>query len=336
MTFQDVDTTTGAGTLALLAWSTNWGRTWALDTARSSFNDYELDIEYNFGADSIYVLLTNNLTTTDENLRLRWSALSNLGSSVAFKQFNPATTADHDRLGTVAVNRQTNEMAVMYTKFIGANQDVRLSHAPTGFGVAAAWTLDQTIGGLAGNESRAMIDCHQRQGAYRICYVSSGGSFDTVIYMSTFTLPNFAGRQVVNQTNITAVAPSVVGAGTGAAFNGGVLFATNNALMYDGSAVLTSVEPEGNNIPGAFSLEQNYPNPFNPSTVIKFSVPTNGYVSLKVYDIMGREVASIVNGELKAGVYNADFNASMLSSGVYFYKLTSGSFSETKKMMLIK
>jgi hypothetical protein len=254
MTFQDVDTTTGAGTLALLAWSTNWGRTWALDTARSSFNDYELDIEYNFGADSIYVLLTNNLTTTDENLRLRWSALSNLGSSVAFKQFNPATTADHDRLGTVAVNRQTNEMAVMYTKFIGANQDVRLSHAPTGFGVAAAWTLDQTIGGLAGNESRAMIDCHQRQGAYRICYVSSGGSFDTVIYMSTFTLPNFAGRQVVNQTNITAVAPSVVGAGTGAAFNGGVLFATNNALMYDGSAVLTSVEPEGNNIPGAFSL----------------------------------------------------------------------------------
>ena len=85
-----------------------------------------------------------------------------------------------------------------------------------------------------------------------------------------------------------------------------------------------------------FSLANNYPNPFNPSTKIQYTLPTNEFVSLKVYDIIGREVATLVNQQQSAGVYDVNFNASNLTSGIYFYKIDAGSFVDVKKMMLIK
>ncbi|MBE2228523.1 MAG: T9SS type A sorting domain-containing protein [Ignavibacteria bacterium] len=90
-----------------------------------------------------------------------------------------------------------------------------------------------------------------------------------------------------------------------------------------------------------FKLYQNYPNPFNPSTKIKFEIPQNvettrRVVSLRIFDILGREVRSLVNENLKHGIYEADFNAADLPSGVYFYKLNAGEFTETKKMILLK
>ncbi|MCI0473462.1 MAG: T9SS type A sorting domain-containing protein [Ignavibacteria bacterium] len=89
-------------------------------------------------------------------------------------------------------------------------------------------------------------------------------------------------------------------------------------------------------IPSVFKLNQNYPNPFNPSTKISFSVPQSGFVSLKVYDLTGREVANLVNNKLEAGTYEYDFDGSKLTSGIYFYRINSGAYSETLKMMLIK
>lgn len=92
-----------------------------------------------------------------------------------------------------------------------------------------------------------------------------------------------------------------------------------------------------NNIADRFELKQNYPNPFNPTTYIEFSIPKDGNVSLKFYDILGNEVASYIdNGFLKAGTYNAEFTGTNLSSGVYFYTLSSKDFTETKKMILTK
>ena len=96
-------------------------------------------------------------------------------------------------------------------------------------------------------------------------------------------------------------------------------------------------------IPDNFSLSQNYPNPFNPVTNIKFKIPLchsgesrNPLVSLKVYDILGKEVKTLVNEILQAGTYSVRFDAGDLPSGVYFYRLKAGDFSETKKMLLIK
>ncbi len=89
-------------------------------------------------------------------------------------------------------------------------------------------------------------------------------------------------------------------------------------------------------IPKSYSLSQNYPNPFNPVTKIKFEVPKSGNVRLSVYDALGKEIRLLVNESLQAGVYETDFDATDMPSGIYFYRMSSGNFSETKKMVVIK
>ncbi len=96
------------------------------------------------------------------------------------------------------------------------------------------------------------------------------------------------------------------------------------------------VNPIGLEIPKVYSLSQNYPNPFNPTTKINFALPKQGFVTLKIYDVLGREVRTLVNEVKSAGNFTVDFNASEFSSGVYFYKLESNGFSDIKRMMLIK
>ena len=91
-----------------------------------------------------------------------------------------------------------------------------------------------------------------------------------------------------------------------------------------------------NEIPDKFSLSQNYPNPFNPTTKIDYAIPKNGFVTLKIYDVLGREVKTLVNENKTPGNYSIDFNGSEFSSGVYFYKLESKGFSDVKRMILIK
>ncbi|MBK9097565.1 MAG: T9SS type A sorting domain-containing protein [bacterium] len=86
----------------------------------------------------------------------------------------------------------------------------------------------------------------------------------------------------------------------------------------------------------SFQLFQNYPNPFNPTTKISWQSPVGGFQSIKVYDVLGNEVARLINEYKPAGSYEVEFNASALSSGIYFYKLQAGSFTETKKMIVIK
>ena len=103
-----------------------------------------------------------------------------------------------------------------------------------------------------------------------------------------------------------------------------------------GPNIFTGLTPINSEIPNNFSLSQNYPNPFNPVTNIKFSMPASGLVKLVVFDILGREVTTLLNEVKPAGNYLVDFDASALSSGVYFYRLESGSFAETKKMLLVK
>ncbi len=109
--------------------------------------------------------------------------------------------------------------------------------------------------------------------------------------------------------------------------------AKNIAVWSDGASAVN--ENRVSNI-NEFALYQNYPNPFNPSTSIKYTVPLTQFVTLKIYDVIGNEIATLVNGEKPAGNYEVKFDASHLSSGVYFYKLQAGSYISTKRMILIK
>jgi hypothetical protein len=106
------------------------------------------------------------------------------------------------------------------------------------------------------------------------------------------------------------------------------------ALLY--TKGLSSVRNENTSIPGGYALSQNYPNPFNPSTTISFSLPQPGDVTIALYDVLGKEIAQMVNERLEAGQYSVSFSAHSLPSGLYFYHMRAGNFSETKKMTLIK
>jgi hypothetical protein len=96
------------------------------------------------------------------------------------------------------------------------------------------------------------------------------------------------------------------------------------------------VEEQNSNLPISYALYQNYPNPFNSSTVIKYSIPKEGLVTLKIYNAIGEEVTTIVNEVKQPGNYEVTFSTDKLTSGVYFYRLQAGNFVETKKMILLK
>jgi hypothetical protein len=114
-----------------------------------------------------------------------------------------------------------------------------------------------------------------------------------------------------------------------------------NGIVIGDTSVPLGLIPISINVPESFSLYQNYPNPFNPSTKIKFDVTADGKgqkadVKLVVYDILGKEIASLVNQQLNPGTYEAEWEGSNYPSGVYFYKLTASNFTETKRMVMMK
>jgi hypothetical protein len=100
--------------------------------------------------------------------------------------------------------------------------------------------------------------------------------------------------------------------------------------------IVTGFEESSQTLPKTFALHQNYPNPFNPSTTIEFDLPKASQVTLKIYNILGEEVATLVSDKLSAGSYSYDWDARNLASGVYLYKLQAGDFVETKKMILMR
>ena len=123
-------------------------------------------------------------------------------------------------------------------------------------------------------------------------------------------------------------------------YNGGETGANSDKVCLDGVQIIrntsTAVGEEHGLVPGAFALNQNYPNPFNPSTQIEFAVPKSSYARLVVYDALGRTVATLVDGELSAGAHVRNFDATGLAGGVYFYRLSAGTFNATRQMLLVK
>jgi hypothetical protein len=149
----------------------------------------------------------------------------------------------------------------------------------------------------------------------------SGGAFLSTNSGTSWTAVNNG----LTNSNVTALAVS-----------GSNIFAGTNTSGVWRREMPTAVKDDENNVPMLFSLSQNYPNPFNPSTTISFSLLSKSFVTLKVFDILGREVATIVSEEMPAGSYSRQWNAAKMSSGIYFYRLQAGAFTETKKLVLLR
>jgi hypothetical protein len=118
--------------------------------------------------------------------------------------------------------------------------------------------------------------------------------------------------------------------------NTGVAVGENYIIRTTNGGEPIGIKPIGTEIPNEFKLYQNYPNPFNPNSKIKFQISKSSIVTLKVYDVLGKEIQTLVNEKLSPGTYEVTFNGSNLPSGVYFYRLTAVDFNETKKLILLK
>ena len=147
----------------------------------------------------------------------------------------------------------------------------------------------------------------------------------------------FSASYVSSQSVLTYGTGTSLGIFTGAdvcadiKYGNGILY--GNGTFCTGSIYIKIISSE---IPNRFDLQQNYPNPFNPYTIIRYQLPKSAYVSLKVYDRLGKEVEVIYEGKQEPGYYEASVDGSGLASGIYFYRLESADFTDTKKMALIK
>lgn len=346
ITYQRVDTTTGTTQEVIAALSSNGGTSWKLDTVRNGFNDYQLDIDYT-RPDSffVYVLLTNNFTASNENLRLMYIPLFNFGTASTWTQYNVANTTNPEYDGKIAVNRATNQMAVIHTTKVGSQTDIEYAYSLNGkvpFTQNVPLSNSSTL-----NERYPSIHSPENQnGAFRVAFNIAGPSGDTVYYKVTGNIASFGStKTLVSRVNLSsgAVNPSVCGFSNGSGFSGGVVYAGfgPSNLYFNSSNLTTDVEDNFVSLDN-FALYQNYPNPFNPTTKIVWQSPVSGWQTLKVYDVLGNEIATLVNEYKNAGRNEVEFStgsfgdASGFASGVYIYRLTAGNFVSSKKMMVIK
>ncbi len=160
-----------------------------------------------------------------------------------------------------------------------------------------------------------------------VCFDNSATSSNTLV-LSTTTTNNTV---IHNATNLSGSQNGCVD------ILGGNILKTRPNLFMRWFPIPTGIHGSvGTNIPDGFKLYQNFPNPFNPSTNIKYQIPKNSFVTLKVFDILGREISTLVNENLNAGEYIISFSGENLSSGMYFYKISSDEFTDVKKMILLK
>jgi len=222
----------------------------------------------------------------------------------------------------------------------------------TNFGTS--WTFGTTTGSVNGYSVAFNGNIGFTGQTATLKSTDGGSTYSAVTLLGTGTAYSFnavanrfwylrASRIYWSNDNGVTFDTQYVGTGTYIAMNlvldgnvirGWAVTSAGGIAMYN--EILTGINNKNNEIPVNYSLSQNYPNPFNPATKISFALPKAGYVELKVYDILGREAATIVSDFKQAGKHTVDFDASSLASGVYIYTIRSGDFMDTKKMVLIK
>lgn len=249
-----------------------------------------------------------------------------------FNYFGSAVTAPPDIARTFEVSKDGN--TIYWTKFTG-KMGILVYERPSEFDFFTA--KDSIVYGMS-IESAAW---HPKSG---LLYVSndSRGTDKKYTHLTWYGI-NVATKALADSftlpSPITPVAADELPRAIAFSADGNVayvgLFGTAFDRIYKFTKVGTSVE-KLDEIPTGYQLSQNYPNPFNPTTNIKFSLPESGFATLKVYNTLGQEVATLVNEFKHAGTYEVDFNAKDLSSGMYLYTLTTGKATISKKMLLVK
>jgi hypothetical protein len=327
----------------IVAMSTrNNGTTWQnFDTTVSGSSDYDdrnprISFMHSAVYDSLYIAVAETYAPGDRDA---YAYVNKYDVSTAWDYHTISASADDEYDPDIAISTLSESMIATYARKASTGS-VNALYARTTDGFRTRQT--DTISADASMDEyfiTANVVADHGSDEWRVAY--KWGT-DTVMYKAMVGTPRFllTSPTVINQFLPTNYLRPRIGAhAQGNGYWGGhvVYVGSGPSNMYfDGPDISVGVKREQNPVPVDYSLAQNYPNPFNPSTTIAFSVPVQSLVTLKVYNIIGQEVASLVNGPMAAGSYSVTFDARSLSSGTYFYRISSGSFVQTRKMVLLK
>ena len=289
-------------------------------SCRPAFSDIDNDGDYDLFIGRLSGSI-NYYENTGDRFNPVWTLNNQLTSSVEVKQSAHPGFADLDGDGRIDLVSGEYDGNFTFYKNLFAVIPVELTSfnaKVTGAGVVLTWTTATET-----NNRGFEIERSQRTAAGRQSGNSDNGEWVKTGYIK--------GNGTTSEQNVYSFTDDV---------NSGYYLYRLKQIDFDGSFSFSRIIEINLNAPAKFSLSQNYPNPFNPSTTIKFSIPDDGYVSLKLYNTIGQEVASLVNGFVRAGEHEVILNASSarshLTSGVYIYRLESGSSLAIKKLVLLK
>ncbi|HRP91607.1 MAG TPA: T9SS type A sorting domain-containing protein [Ignavibacteriaceae bacterium] len=315
----------------------DWGATHSSVTINSGYNEFYPNADFLEGiSDSVVFVTQRHFSTPGDEVRVMFTPWSTLSSSIRTVFLTIDTLQYEKPRITIKQGGADTDKKIVIT----CTKDGRARyHGSSNSGVTwnTDYTLDPNIN-YSTNFTYITSDSTGTSGDFCAMF-SRRGTGDDSINVRRGTLGSM-GTTVYKQNamEITSTHPAV----TVIYRNGGTLESAfaywgngPYGIYYDAEHLVTNVT----DLPGTvdkYQLAQNYPNPFNPSTVIRFSVPEQANVTLKIFNSIGQEVATLLNGEISAGNHQVDFNASALSSGIYFYQISSANFTATKKMILIK
>lgn len=331
--------------------TTNWGTSYVsnqiFDVYNNNRNDFYPSAAFKKGAslaqDSVYIVTQRELNNNSavNLMSTRFTSPSNDFSSrvIGPTQFYklPSITI----VQTAASLHASREIVIGYNNVIGNSTLVGYHYSVNG---GTSWTVATNLE-TVGSEYPAYIsvssDSNRADGGY-IAIAIQRNIGDTITVrrgipglFSNVTVKANEFRSSRFNSPVVAIYRNGTEKYSALAYTG--LSASNwtSNIYFDSENLISSIT-NTSTIAESYKLEQNFPNPFNPSTTIRFSIPSSSLVKLAVFDITGREVATLVNEHLSSGTFEYDFNATNLTSGVYFYKLSTNEFSEVKRMMLVK
>jgi hypothetical protein len=324
--------------------TTNWCQSHSVGTISTSYADFYPSAAFSrevlTSSDSIYVAVERRFSATGVGLRLLIlpevpsTAFTTyyLTGSTNVKYEKPCITVQQ------AYSTTPRQVLVTCTKDTTTGKTAKYTYSTNS---GSTWSVDANLG-FAWQQSDftwCNSDTTTAGGGYFIAaYVDLNGDSIAVRRGVLGSMGTVLHKR--NAHASTGVLPPVVAIYK----EGGVKYSAfayagygpTNVYANQENLAAVNIEPISGNVPKSYNLNQNYPNPFNPATTVTFDISKSGLTTLKVYNILGVEVATLVNENLNAGTFNINFDASGLSNGVYFYKLVSGEFNGIKKMMLLK
>jgi photosystem II stability/assembly factor-like uncharacterized protein len=275
------------------------------------------------------------------NAGTNWNSLNSGSGTQLYKPFFVNENTGYVS-GAPVVLKTTNAGTSWFTLDVGVIppveffRDIKFTSENTGYLIADVGRVRKTTNA---GVNWTMLTTGTTEALFSISFPTPDtgyiGGDHGIVLKTTNAGDNWSLQQTPLNEFIYGIAFTTPTIGLACSWSGKILRTTNGG-------VITSIS-DPNTIPNEYSLKQNFPNPFNPSTLIEFNIPTlnkggntRGVVNLSVYNSLGVIVAELINSELQPGSYSVSFDGSGLSSGVYYYKLTSDNFSQTKKMLLIK